>query len=62
MLYSLRYETFSFILRILIVSMNASSGVGHCATVFSILSPFDYPLNEAACPPVRGHDRRLSLS
>ena len=25
---------------------------GKCATVFSILSLFNYPLNEVACPPV----------
>ena len=28
------------------------SRIGQCATVFSILSLFKYPLNEAACPPV----------
>ena len=33
-------------LRKLIVSMNTSSRDGQCATVFSILSPFNYPLNE----------------
>ena len=38
-------------LRNLIVSMNTSSRVGQCATVFSILSQFNYPLNEAACSP-----------
>ena len=38
-------------LRKLIVSMNTSSRVGQCATVFSILSLFNYPLNEAAYPP-----------
>ena len=36
----------------LIVAMNTSSRVGQCATVFSILSLFNYPLNKAACPPV----------
>ena len=39
-------------LRKRIVSMNTSTRVGQCATVFSILSLFNYPLNEAACPPV----------
>ena len=32
--------------------MNTSSRVEQCATVFSILNLFNYPLNEAACPPV----------
>ena len=38
-------------LRKLIVSTNTSSRVGQCATVFSIQSLFNYPLNEAACSP-----------
>ena len=39
-------------LRKLIVSMNTNSRIGQCATVVSILSLFNSPLNEAACPPV----------
>ena len=39
-------------LRKFIVSMKTSSRVGQRATVFSILSLFNYPVNEAACPPV----------
>ena len=39
-------------LRKLFVSTNTSSRVGQNATVFSILSLFNYPLNEADCPPV----------
>ena len=39
-------------LRKLVVSMNPSSHVGQCAIMFSILSLFNYPLNEASCSPV----------
>ena len=39
-------------LRKLIVSINTSTRVGQCATVFTIISLFSYPVNEAACPPV----------
>ena len=39
-------------LRKSIVSMNTSSRVGQCATVFSISNQFNYPLNEVACLPV----------
>ena len=34
------------------MSINTSSFVGQCATVFRILSLLAYPLNQAACPPV----------
>ena len=44
----LRFPT----LRKFIMSMNTSSRVGQCATAFSILSLFNYPLNETAHPPV----------
>ena len=36
----------------IIASMNTSSRAGQCATVFSILNLFNYPLNKAACAPV----------
>ena len=39
-------------LRKLIVTMNTSSRVLQCVTVFSILNLLNYPLNEAACRPV----------
>ena len=32
--------------------MNTSSRVGQCSTMFSILSLFNHPLNEAACPQI----------
>ena len=32
--------------------MNTSSCVDQCANVFSIIGLFNYPLNEADCPPV----------
>ena len=39
-------------LRKLFECMNTRSRVRQCATVFSILNLFNYPLNEPACPPV----------
>ena len=38
--------------KILYMSVNTSSRAGQCATVFSILSLFNYTLYEAVCPPV----------
>ena len=38
-------------LRKLMVLKNTNSHFGKCSTVLSIISPFHYPLNEAACPP-----------
>ena len=35
-----------------IVFMDTSSCIGQCATFFSNLGLFNYPLNEAACPLV----------
>ena len=42
----------SHLYNVKIVSMNTRSRVRQCATVFNILSPFKYPLNEAAWSPV----------
>ena len=54
----LRYYIHVYVLalRKLIRSMNMSSRIGQCATVFSILSLFNYPLNETVCRPVRTVD------
>ena len=44
------------------MSMNTSSRVGQCVTVFSILTLFNYALNEGACLPVSSAYSPIMLS